>query len=196
MRIRLSLLSLLSFALLAVRAQSVITVRIEQHPVLSVIADDVQVELGQDRLTLGSGISVTGGDGAYRYEWTDGNGDVLGTSPAIEVSAIGDYFLQVSDGSQCTVSVKFTVTASTVIERVSEEMFSVDCRDRVLNIASPCPVKQVLVMSASGILVKQTKPSTGADRLSITLDGIPQGVYIIGCVFTDGREYAKQIVIK
>lgn len=186
---------LLSFVPTA-NAQSVIAVHIEQHPPLGVVADKVQVELPAGGITLGSSVSVNGGDGTYTYKWTNSNGDVLGTEPTLLITQEGDYYLAVSDASGCTVSVKFTATASTDIRTWEQDTFTLTANDGTLSIVSFKPLKSVCIVAANGQLVANTKLSTASQQVSMSTASLGNGVYLVGCVFSDNTETVKKITIK
>lgn len=177
-------------------AQSVITVLIEQHPPLSVVADNVQVEMPADGTTLGGSISVDGGDGTYTYNWTDANGNVLGTEPTLAITKEGDYYLAVSDTSGCTVSVKFTATNSTGIELLQQGCFSLTANDGKISIISTKPLKSIRIVAANGQLVANKTISTATKQISLSTAPFSKGMYLVGCVFADNTETVKKTTIK
>ncbi|WP_337386231.1 T9SS type A sorting domain-containing protein [Prevotella sp.] len=195
-KISLSIVFLLLSLASTTKAQSVIAVQIEQHPPLGVVADNVQVEMPAGGMTLGSSVSVNGGDGTYTYSWTNANGDVLGTEPTLAITKEGDYYLAVTDASGCTVSVKFTASNSTGIESLQQGPFSLTATDGTLNIVSIKPLRNVRIVAANGQLVANTKLSTATKYASLSTASFSSGVYLVGCVFDDNTETVKKITIK
>ena len=190
-----ALFLLLSLAAMA-KAQSVIAVQIEQHPPLGVAADNVDVVLPEGGVTLGSGVSVSGGDGNYSYRWTDANGDVLGTEPTLDINSAGDYYLAVTDGSDCSVSVKFSATASTGIASVERGGTSIASDGRNIIIESAKPIRSVRIVAADGRLVSEHNAKADSRHAEISAERLRGGVYLVGCVFTDNSETVKKITIK
>ena len=147
-------------------------------------------------MTLGSSVSVNGGDGTYTYSWTNANGDVLGTELTLAITKEGDYYLAVTDASGCTVSVKFTASNSTGIESLQQGPFSLTATDGTLNIVSIKPLRSVRIVAANGQLVANTKLSTATKHASLSTASFSSGVYLVGCVFDDNTETVKKITIK
>lgn len=177
-------LRIVSFAfclscLLAVKAQCVIPVSIEQYPPLTVTVGEVLAELPDEGLTLGGDMAIEGGDGEYSYLWTNSQGEKISTQPVLFVTAAGDYYLYVTDGRKCSVGVKFSVSAaSSVTDIVWDE------------------IGLVRIFDAGGHVVKIIGNVCGSDDVNAHLGGIPQGVYLIGYVYKNGRESVKRFIKK
>ena len=195
-KIRLSIIGLLLAFVSMAQAQSVIAVEIVQHAPLAVVADNVQVEIPVGGITLGSGVSISGGDGHYTYSWTNANGDVIGTEPTIDIYNAGNYYLAVTDGSTCTVSVQFTATASTGIDAVQHNAFTLTTDGGTLNVRSPKPLSSVRLVATDGHLVASVKPSANATHATLSTVSLPSGVYLVGCVFADGTELVKKVTLQ
>lgn len=174
-------------------AQSVVTIPVLQYPPLSVIAENVTVELPTEGLTIGSNVSVSGGDGTYTYEWTDGNGTVIGTTSTLKISSAGEYFLKVTDGAGCSVSTKFTATSTNGISAI-EAGFKMTILSDMLHIESSIPVTEVRLLNVSGMLVKQYRPIKNSTSFDCRL---PQqhGIYIIAVVVNGEKAIVKRITL-
>lgn len=196
MKARLSALLLALTFMSVAKAQSVIAVSIEQHPPLGVAADEVQVELPDGGLALGGGVSVTGGDGSYTYRWTDDGGSLLGTDPTLYVGSAGYYYLAVTDGSGCSVSVRFTAVAPTGINGVKHGGLAVAQDGAWLRLTTGKPIRSVRLVSADGRLAREAAAGGGECKAAISTAGLAQGVYLVGCVFADNSETVKKLTIK
>lgn len=193
MKQRWSFLLLLLFMLSTAYAQSVVTIPVLQYPPLSVIAENVTVELPTEGLTIGSDVSVSGGDGSYTYEWTDGNGTVIGTASTLKINSAGEYFLKVTDGAGCSVSTKFNATATNGISAI-ETPFKITLQGNILHLQSSIPITEVRLLNLSGMLVKQYQPDNNSTSFSCTL---PQqhGIYIIAVVVKGEKAIVKRITL-
>ena len=187
------ILSLFSWVM--VFPQTVINVQIEQNPQLTAVAETVTAELSGTGITLGSDLVVEGGDGSYTYLWTDDSGEELGTASTLSVTEPGGYYLAVTDGCQCSVSVKFTVTGTSGIDAVVADGFSVECVDGKLTVSSAKKIDSVRIVNASGQLVRLVKNGLSSGSFTLPLDN-PRGVYIVCCVFDDGTGVVRQIIAK
>lgn len=167
-------------SLLSASAQSVITVPIEQYPPLQVVADNVDVDLPVGGIILGSNVTVEGGDGEYRYLWSDGQQQELGTAATVLVTKAGDYYLCVTDGHGCSVSVHFTVTSANGID----------------NPVSEINLDHIRIVNLQGQLVRKFSSFSGKNISNLNTEGLPVGVYLIGYVYKDKKEIVKQMIIK
>ena len=169
-RVLLFLLAIVATA--AAGAQTVIDVAFEQYPPLRAVAQTVSVEVPAEGITIGSDVSVEGGDGSYSYLWTNAASETLSTQKTLTITEAGDYYLRVSDGQQCQVSVHFTATAPASVSSIPAE-----------------GLRQVRIFTAAGTLIEKTSATTGyADRL-------PSGVYVVCFIYSDGHEAIRKIQI-
>jgi hypothetical protein len=196
MKYKLSICIFSLFSAIIIEAQCLIPVQIEQNPPLSVVAQTVTASLPNEGLTLGSDIIVDGGDGVYRYIWTNGQGTVLNTSTTLFVTSIGEYYLQVIDGHDCSVSVKFNITSADGINNVEGGDFSLKNENGLLTIQSGKNLRQIRIVSASGQLVKKISNIHKSDRIDIKINDINKGLYLVGCAYSDGNEIIKHLIIK
>jgi len=172
----ISLLSVTGGAALPLRAQTVINVPLEQYPPLTVLAEQVTVDLPPEGFTLGSDLVVTGGDGTYTYTWTDAEGNTLSQSPTLTITNPGSYFLTVTDGHDCRVSTQFTATPGTGISNAQAEApHSI----RLFNL------KGQLLSTFTGTSARAAKPTYG----------LPTGVYIECRYYKDGHSDIRKITI-
>ena len=80
--------------------------------------DPGQLDCINSTVTLDGSNSSTGSN--FNYEWTDGNGATVGTGITINVSAVGEYNLLVTNNSNgCTATSQVAVTASNDFPNVS-----------------------------------------------------------------------------
>lgn len=172
----ITLLSVTGRAALPLCAQTLITVQMEQYPPLQVMAETVTVDLPPEGITLGSDLVVTGGDGSYRYAWTNASGQALGQSSTLAITAPGTYFLAVTDGHDCSVSTQFTVAPSTAVKA-----------------PATAQLRQIRLFDTKGQLVKTITP-TGAHAAAHDL-GLPAGVYVECSIYSDGRSDVRKITI-
>ena len=153
-----------------VSSQTIIDISFTQYPPLKAVAQTVSVEVPSGGITIGSDVSVEGGDGQYSYRWTDGAGETLGTDKTLTVTQVGDYYLVVKDGQQCQVSVHFIASAG---EGISPVQMDGLCQIRLFN--------------EKGILIKKTSDTAHFD------EGLRPGVYVLCCIYKDGRETIRKI---
>ena len=169
----LHLLSLfLLFPALPAAAQTVINLPLEQYQPLSVVAENMEVELPAEGITLGSQLAVTGGDGRYTFAWTSAQtgATILGTTSTLLVTAPGTYFLVVTDGHACRVSTQFTVNAPAAVN------------------AAQAPILRQRIFDLSGHLIQNIHGTA----LPATL---PAGVYLLCTQHTDGTTRLRKITI-
>lgn len=153
-----------------VNAQTVINISFTQYPPLKANAQTVSVEVPAEGITIGSDVSVEGGDGSYTYKWTNAAGQTLSTEKTLTIVQGGDYYLVVADGHQCQVSVHFVVTATEGIAPIQME-----------------GVSQIRLFNTKGQLVKTT--TSTADYA----EGLAPGTYVLCCTYSDGSVVVRKI---
>lgn len=158
---------------LGLRAQTIINAKVDQYPPLKAIAENVRVELPAGGITLGSDLSVEGGDGNYTFLWANADGQQLSTTRTVTITTPGDYFLRVSDSHDCQVSVKFTAVAS-------DGIIALDAQT----------IRQLRLYDTTGKLIKQTQ------SLSTYTDGLHKGTYVLSILLTDGRQTVRKVIVK
>lgn len=164
---------LLTLCLTAVAsAQTVIDVTFEQYPPLQAVAGTVSVEVPLEGITLGSDVSVDGGDGSYTYLWTNAAGETLSTAKTLLITRPGDYYLQVSDGHHCQVSVHFTATASASVSSLTTD-----------------GLRQVRIFNAAGTLILKTSATTDYES------SLAAGVYVVCFIYSDGHEAIRKVTV-
>lgn len=167
---RFLILMLTSVMATLVSSQTIIDISFEQYPPLKAVAQTVSVEIPTGGITIGSDVSVDGGDGAYTYQWTNATGQILGTDKTLTVNQVGDYYLMVTDGHQCQVSVHFIANAGEGIEPIVTEGLT-----------------QIRLFNAKGQHVKTTT------SISQCYEGLAPGVYVLCCIYNDGRETIRKV---
>ncbi|MBQ8046478.1 MAG: T9SS type A sorting domain-containing protein [Prevotella sp.] len=190
---KIALMLLLAALSCQLSAQTVIDISVEQYPPLQVIASTVNIELPADGLTVGSDIAVEGGDGNYTYTWTDSQNNVLGREKTYHINSAGNYYLVVTDGKGCTVSTLFTASGETAVNGIRQGNSSISVTGNTLFVSFSRQASQVRLTDTAGRLVlKETRlPAEGTATIDIT--SLPQGVYIVACVYPDGQTYAGKI---
>ena len=196
MKYRLSFLVLAIICIITVKAQCVIPIQIEQSPPLSVVAQTVTVTLPIGGVTLGSDLTVEGGDGVYNYQWTDIKGEILGISSTLSVTTSGDFYLKVADNHDCSVSVKYSVLTTERIENVNGGELTIIYKDGHLTVESVRSLDQIRIVGVSGQLVKKISNIRKMGTININLSTIEKGIYMVGCAYTDGNEIVKRLIIK
>lgn len=172
----ITLLSVTGRAALPLCAQTVITVQLEQYPPLQVLSESVNVDLPPEGITLGSDLVVSGGDGSYKYSWENASGKTLSTTPTLNVTEPGNYFLTVTDGHDCSVSTQFTVIPGTAVQKPEAGA-----------------LRQIRLFNTKGQLLK-TITGTTANAAATTF-GLPAGVYVKCCIYKDGHSTVSKITI-
>ena len=174
------------FWLTVMQAQTVISIPFQQYPPLKVVAPTLTVDLDNGADLLGGDLVVEGGDGRYAYLWTDGDGNELGHEATLHVNRAGDYFLRVSDGRQCQVSVKFTVKGTVGIEALTRHGLAVTLEGGILVMSYPTPPQQLRIVNAAGQLERHLVrlPEHGCTE---DLTALPTGAYMVCIVMADGQ---------
>lgn len=97
-------------------AQTVIDIRLEQYPPLTVTAETVEVDLATSSV-VDAADYLMGGDGNIDYLWTNAAGDELSRQSTLIIRQAGNYYLSATDGHHCQASlmVKATGEAATAI---------------------------------------------------------------------------------
>ena len=167
---RILMLVLTSVFVTLASSQTIIDINFTQYPPLKAVAQTVSVEIPVGGITIGSDVSVEGGDGQYTYRWTNAAGQTLGTDRTLTVTQVGDYYLVVTDGHQCQVSVHFIANAGEGISTIQTDGL---CQIRIFN--------------AKGQLVKTTT------SISDYAEGLAPGTYVLCCIYTDGHAVVRKV---
>lgn len=187
------LLTVLTLAWIAVlQAQTVINIPFRQYPRLKVVAPTVSINLDNGADLLGSDLVVEGGDGQYAYLWTDTNGNELGRERTLRVQRAGDYYLRVSDGQQCQVTAKFTVTGTSGIEALAQRGLTVTMNGSLLTMTYPSAPLQVRIVNAAGQLERKLT-RLPADSFTEDLSALPTGFYMVCIAFPDGQAIVMKL---
>jgi gliding motility-associated-like protein len=107
--------------------------------------EDKLINCNIDSVTLVGNMSTQGPD--ITYEWTDANGNIIGTGLELGVTTPGDYFLQVFDGASNCASAKDLVVVQENIDVPSVAIY-----------ANPGDVFDCII--ANIILTTDNEPST------------------------------------
>src|SRR5690606_3638478 len=76
---------------------------------------------------------VTGGTGAYTFEWTDSNATVLSTNDTLTQLGAGTYCVQVTDANGCVINDCFEITEpadaleATTVLSLYNTVYNVSC---------------------------------------------------------------------
>ena len=168
------------------QAQTIINIPFQQYPRLKVAANTVTINLDGGTDLLGSDLIVEGGDGQYVFLWTDADGHELGHERTLRVQHTGDYYLRVSDGQQCQVTAKFTVTGTNGIDALTQRGLSVTMDAGQLILAYPTPPQEVRIVNAAGQLVQKAS-QLPEGSFTEDLSPLPTGVYMVCIAFSDGQ---------
>ena len=171
---------LLQTVCLTAAAQNFIPIVVQQYPPLTVVAHTVVLELPQEGATLGSDLTVEGGDGTYSYLWTDADGHTLGTSSTLHIDRAGSYYLKVTDAHLCSVSTLFTATTSNAVI-LSYQVKTAPVRIHTLDMAATMVKK-----------LTDIAPGMSANIAALQL---PSGVYLVNYIYGDGTALTKRILI-
>jgi len=150
---------------------------------------------------LGLDASVSGGSGAYSYQWTLSD-VILGTESTLTVDQIGNYTLLIKDGKGCQSSIMYYVSENTALSETSEvamivypnpsqgtvyiQMKTVDGLEKI-TIYTP-DGKTVAVYSGKTIKYEN-------NRISLDLKNMPKGKYFISILL--GKEtFTKAILLR
>ena len=167
-------------------SQTVIDIPFEQFPRLNVMATTVTVNLDNGSGLLGGDLVVEGGDGIYSYLWTDEGGTELGHEQTLLVEKAGSYYLIVSDGQDCQVSTKFTVTGGNGIENLTSYGMHIALNKKQLTMTYETVPVQVRIINSAGLLERvysQLPPST----LTEDVTNLPDGTYMVCVAFANGE---------
>lgn len=175
----------------AASAQTVIDIPLEQFPRLSVVATTVTIDLDQGSNLLGSDLVVEGGDGNYSYLWTDADGQELSNESTLRVGKAGDYYLKVSDGHDCQVITKFTVTGTSTIDMLASRGLHIGFAGQSLVMNYDTTPVQVRIVNTAGQLERKISrmPQNG---ITTDVSNLPAGTYLVCVTFPD----EKAIVVK
>ncbi|WP_027449273.1 T9SS type A sorting domain-containing protein [Xylanibacter brevis] len=172
-KLLLSVMMMMVLGAASAVAQTVIPVKVDQYPPLKAVAETVTVDVSQGAITVGSDVSVEGGDGSYTYLWTNAAGQQVGNQKTYEINHWGNYYLKVTDGHGCQVSVMFTATDPAGIA-------ATDIQD----------VQQIKLFDLKGRLVKNTR------SITTYTDGLQNGTYVLCRIYADGTESVQKITVK
>jgi hypothetical protein len=196
LHLKTALLLLLSaFAVSTAQAQSVVSIPIIQHAPLQAVTDSATISLPAGGLTVGSSLTVTGGDGHYTYLWTNAEGQTLGSNATLHIADPGDYYLKVIDGAGCAVSVKFTANVSSGITP-AQMQFTIQRQGDQLAISPGTVVKQVRIVNMGGSLMREVSCKHQQSTVTVSLSGLQQGPYAIAVVLSNGKTIIRRIIIK
>ena len=168
----LSVITMMVLGIASAAAQTVIPVKVDQYPPLKAIAETVTVDVSQGPVTVGSDVSVEGGDGTYTYLWTDAAGNQMGTEKTYRITHFGNYYLKVTDGHGCQVSVLITATDPAGIAPNNIQ-----------------DVQQIKLFDLKGRLIKNTRSVT------TYTDGLQDGTYVLCRIYADGTETIQKITV-
>jgi hypothetical protein len=160
------------------------------------VAQTVTISLPVEGITLGSDMTVDGGDGLYRYLWTDEQGQSIGSSDTLYVNRVGTYYLQVTDGQDCSAGVKFNVNEVSEINNSGIKTFSIQYIEKQLTVLSEKCLEQVRIVDVSGHLMKKISSIRQSGKININVGDVRNGLYFVACVFSDGTLIIKKIIIK
>jgi PKD repeat protein len=144
-------------------------------------------------------VDVTGGTPPYIYSWSNGQSSTSANSTnTITGIAAGNYNVQVTDGSGCTVSQSVLVSTNTGVEEQElEALVSVypnPAKD-VVTIELPSG-KQANICELYNVIGARMESFSvaGKQRFSVDLKAIAKGVYFLR-INVDGQLITKKIII-
>lgn len=195
MRQKKMVLAVMLAATTGMKAQTTIDIGVKQYPPLHVTAETVSVELPTEGITLGSDLTVEGGDGNYTYSWTLTDGTEIGTEETLSVYQPGDYYLTVADGQQCQVSTLFTATATSGIGTATTTKGSITVADGHALIQASKTIAQIRIADIDGRLAVRRMLPIPSATTSIPLTGLGGGIFLLCCIYTDGHADVHRIII-
>lgn len=172
---------------------SVISATVTEPLALVATVDDVTGSTGAD----GSfEITVTGGTGAYSYEWSNGETteDIFGLAP-------GDYTCTITDGNGCTVVVTETVGDFSPVEDINEitsffltpNPTSGNVRIE-MNLSSSHDVELQLFDVTGRTLVFTSRNNTAQAVFELDLSTYSDGVYFAKFIVDGNSTFTERIV--
>lgn len=192
--------SLFLIAGLCLYAQTYVKIPFNQRQVFTVSADSVFKSIDQGNvLELGTDIEISGGSGSYSFIWSSGS-TVLGTSLVLNVNAVGEYVLNINDGSGCQTRVIYQVKVNTGIDNPESSQLSVyplpASQFVFVRPLNGLVLKSVTLRNAVGEIIKTTFCNREiAEIIQFNLDDVQAGQYFLTCDFVD-RKITRVIVKK
>lgn len=192
-----ALFLIVSFCL---HAQTYVKIPFNQRQVFTVSADSVFKSIDQGNvLELGTDIEISGGSGNYSFIWSSGS-NVLGTSLVLNVSSVGEYVLNINDGSGCQTRVIYQVKVNTGIDNPESSQLSVyplpASQFVFVRPLNGLVLKSVTLRNAVGEIIKTTFCNREiAEIIQFNLDDVQAGQYFLTCDFVD-RKITRVIVKK
>ena len=180
-------------------AQTYVKIPFEQPQIFTVSVDSVfkSIEPGT-LLNLGTEIEINGGSGSYSFVWSSA-GTILGNSLLFNVSSVGEYILNLKDGTGCETRVVYQVKLNTDIDELASNQLSVYPlpADQFVFIRplNDLVLKSVAVYSAEGELTKSVLFNCEASEIiQLGLDGMAAGQYFLTCNFENKR--ITRVIVK
>lgn len=194
----MTLRSLIFAASLAVAlgasAQAVVKMPVAQNPPFGIVVEQLNLTLPEGGLTLGANAVISGGSGKYSYAWYDSANTLLGTDATLNVTAPGNYRLDVKDSCDCLLTVDFTVGGAGV-DAVALPSLSVwpNPTSGIVNIDG-CNAASVALLDTGGKLSAVFVPAAAEALRSIDISSRPAGCYILCITDVDGATAATRII--
>jgi hypothetical protein len=165
---------------------------INQPAPMEVDADISYPEPGQNNGSIF--LTVTGGTGAYSYTWSNGT-----VQSYITGAAAGSYTVIVRDGNHCSLIKAYNLGATGIAQGLLEDAihFYPNPVGEVLNIDFRQELTQyeIALYDLSGRLIRRLGQGSthSGEMLSISLSGIPSGVYMLNLTSEQGV-YRKKLI--
>ncbi len=136
--------------------------------------------------------NVTGGIPPYLFYWSNGS-----TTSYIDSLAAGNYSLTVVDANGCTTDATFQISEPLFIDQQIPSpiinIYPIPAQSEIL-VSSSSMMNQIIIYDLLGKeLLRMDELSE--QKISVSLDGISSGVYLVK-IFTDEGEVVKKVVVE
>ena len=172
-----SLLALFPFAL-AVQAQTIVQVIVDQPEIFEVLVVDELFKQTDNTLIFGENLSIAGGLAPFQYSWFKDD-QVIGTSPILEIPPpfiSGLYSLLVTDANNCSVKLVATNTIDSYADQLKISVFPVPASKSItINLYDYIEVLDATFYNSNGSIMMK-KQISGESLLDINF---PSGIYYI-----------------
>lgn len=192
------LLIMFALASFMAHAQTVIDMTFVQNPLFEVSTNDVTASLDQGSLSLGADVVITGGSGTYTYRWYTTDGQTLASDSSLEVTAAGEYLLDVTDQCDCLQTIAFHITGQVpagIHSLRAADVISYDDTSATIRFSSDAAIYQACIVAANGRLCRVATAYDGS-LSHIDLTTLTPGAYVVQAIMSDGNVLTHKIIKK
>lgn len=152
------------------------------------LGEDITIEEGQIATLDASGTGLS-------YEWSTG-----ANTPTIDVMESGVYSVTVTNSDGCTASDEIMVNVITSTDNLSIEsrikLFPNPTSGKVFVSVAPGMIDLLSyeVFDPNGKMIKEASINRGQQPFEVSLEGFPNGIYLIRFFTTEGTQLSKRVI--